>query len=237
MLKKTLCLLFCIATISLSAQEPAPENNSTAKTSSYTSLEKEYYWFSPHVFVGVPNPMNNKAFKQNFAGVYLVSAGMDISIFKGVFAGVGYTNATLKITGLLGTQNFHYSPLMKIDNGGIRVGAKTFIGAKNRIIYSASVMFGQTWTHYTDLRCKDSTTTPALTKYTASFIEPEMNLYFLIESNFSIGLTVSYSIYRKDFDPYEICLNEIKPVGPIGSGSTQVLSFGFCAYYSFLKKK
>ncbi len=237
MLKGTFCLLFCIATISVSAQEPTPENNTPAKTSNYESLQKQYYWFSPHVSAGVPNPMNNTAFKANFAGVYFANAGMDINIYKGLFVGVGYTNATLKITGLLGTQNFHYSPLMKMNNAGIRVGGKTFIGAKNRIVYSASVMLGQTWTHYTDLRCKDSTMAPPLTKYTTSFIQPEMELFFLIESNFAIGLTVSYSIYRKDFNPYEICLNEIKPVGPIGSGSTQVLNFGFCAYYNFLKKK
>ena len=237
MLKKILYLLLFTSSITVFAQEPTTENTSSTKTPSYAPLQKDYYVFNPRVTVAVPNPMNNTAFKKNFAGVYEVNAGMDITVFKGLFVGAGYKNATLKITGLIGTQNFHYSPLMKINNAGIRVGGKTFIGAKNRIVYSASLMLGETWTQYRDLRCKDSTQAPALTKYTTSYIEPEMSLYFLIESNFSIGLTVSYAIYKKDFDPYEICLNEIKPVGTIGSGPTQILSFGFGVYYSFLKKK
>lgn len=237
MLNKILCFLFYLSTISVFAQEPAPENNASAKTASYDPLQKQYYWFSPYVTVTVPNPMNNTAFRKNFAGVYEVNAGMDINVFKGIFVGGGYKNATLKITGLIGTTNFHYNPLMKINDAGMRVGGKTFIGAKNRIVYSASVMFGETWTHYTDLRCKDSISKPPLTKYSTSYIEPEMSLYFIVESSFALGLTISYAVYRKDFDPVEICLNEIKPVGAVGSGPTQVLSFGFGVYYSFLKKK
>lgn len=237
MLKKIFCLFLYVQVISAVAQEPSPESTASSDKSSYEPLKKEQYWFSPHASVTVPNPMNNTAFKKNFAGVFQVNAGLDINIFKGVFVGAEYANATLKITGLIGTQNFHYSPLMKINNAGIRVGGKTFIGAKNRIIYSASVLVGQNWTHYTDLRCKDSTVAPPLTKYTTSFIQPEMSLYFLVESNFAIGATISYSIYRKHFDPYEICLNEIKPVGKVGAGTTQTLNFGFTVCYSFLKKK
>jgi hypothetical protein len=227
-----------MSTVSSFAQEtPTPENNSTASTSTYEPLKKNYYWFTPHASVAIPNPMNNTAFKKNFVGVYEINAGLDINVFKGIFVGGAYKNATLKITGLIGSQNFHYTPLMKINNAGLRVGAKTFIGAKNRIIYSASIMMGQTWTQYTDLYCADSTKTP-VSKYNASYIEPEMSIYFLVESNFAIGATLSYSIYRKNFDPYEICLNDIKsPIGPVGGGSTQIFSFGFCFSYSFLKKK
>src|SRR4051812_1074931 len=210
MLKKILYLFIYLNAISSFAQEPpTTESNASPNTPSYEPLQKDHYWFNPHVSVGVPNPMNNRAFRKNFAGVYEINAGMDITVFKGVFVGFGYKNATLKVRGLLGTQNFHYEPLMKINNAGIRVGAKTFIGAKNRIIYSISFMLGETWTHYKDLRCKDSTMAPPLTKYSTSYIEPEMSLYFLVESNFAIGATVSYGVYRKDFDPYEICLNEI----------------------------
>ncbi|HET6225073.1 MAG TPA: hypothetical protein VFF27_02265 [Bacteroidia bacterium] len=236
MLKRTFfVIVLSIYSICIFSQEtPSPEGSSTADAN-YEPLKKNYYWFNPYVSVCVPNPMNNKALKKNFAGVYEINAAIDIGIFKGIFVGAGYKNATLKVTGLVGAQNFHYNPLMKMDNAGIRVGFKTFIGAKNRIVYSASFTMGNSMIHFTKM--ENDSIKPAVTKYSTSYIEPEMGIYFLVESNFSVGVTMSYGLYHKQFDPYEIGLNQVKPIGTVGSGSTQILSFGFGVCYNFLKKK
>ena len=216
------------------AQEPVVDNTPVREEG---PSKKEYFWFSPHASVTIPNPTGNKAFRKNFSGVYEINAGMDIMPFKGFIVGAVYKNATLKINGITGATYFHYTPLMKINNAGIRAGVRTYVGSKNRMIYAATITVGENWTKYKDIRCKDSTIAVPLTKYTTTYVQPEMSLYFLVESNFAIGATVSYGIYSKNFDPYEICLDSWKAVGTVGNGPTQFLSFGFGLYYSFYKKK
>lgn len=233
MIKQAFLVFLLLSAFPLVAQEPVDHSpladNGPAK--------KEYYWFNPHAAVTIPNPMANRAFRKNLAGVYEVSAGMDILLFKGIFAGAVYQNATLKITGITGATYFHYQPLMKINNAGIRVGGRSYVGDKNRMILTGALTLGESWTHYKDIRCKDSTIAVPLTRYSCPYVQPEIGIYFLVESNFAIGATVSYSFYNKKFDPYEICLDSWKAVGKAGSEGTQYLSFGFGFYYSFLKKK
>lgn len=233
MIKQAFLVFLLLGAFPLVAQEPA---DSPPKADS-GPVKKEYYWFNPHAAVTIPNPMANKEFRKHLAGVYEVSAGMDILLFKGIFAGAMYQNATLKITGITGATYFHYQPLMKINNAGIRVGGRKYIGEKNRMTFTGSLALGQSWTHYKDIRCKDSTIAVPMTHYACSYIQPEIGVYFLVESNFAIGATISYTSYSKKFDPYEICLESWKPVGNVGNETTQCLSFGFGFYYSFLKKK
>lgn len=235
MLKYIAISLVFFKSVSCFAQE-TPLENTPVRTDEVPS-KKEYFWFSPHAAVTVPNPTGNQAFRKNFAGIYEVNAGLDIMPFKGIVVGAVYKNASLKITGITGATYFHYSPLMKINNTGIRVGAKTYVGSRNRMIYMATITVGQSWTHYQDIRCKDSTMAVPVTKYATTYIEPAMSFYFLIENNFAIGATISYDIYNKNFNPYEICLDSWKAVGATGNGPIQYLSFGFGFYYSFYKKK
>lgn len=234
MIKQAFLVFLLLGAFPLVAQEPAVDN-SPARAEG--PVKKEYYWFNPHASVTIPNPTANRAFRKNLAGVYEVNAGIDILLFKGVFAGAIYQNSTLKITGITGATYFHYQPLMKINNAGLRIGGRTYIGEKNRVTYTASLTLGESWTHYKDIRCKDSTIAVPVTQYTCSYLQPEMGIYFLVESNFAIGATISYSVYNKRFDPYEICLDSWKAIGDVGNQNSQYLSFGFGFYYSFLKKK
>jgi hypothetical protein len=235
MLKQALIVLLLFGIIPAKAQEPAVDNAPVRADEGPS--RKEYFWFNPHAAVTVPNPTGNKAFRKNLAGVYELSGGLDILLFKGIFVGAVYKNASLKITGITGASYFHYQPVLKLNNAGIRVGGRTYVGSRNRMIYSLSLTLGESWARYKDMRCKDSTVAPALTHFTTSYVQPEMSIYFLLESNFAIGATLSYSVYNKQFDPYEICLDSWKAVGPLGSGPIQYLSFGFGFYYSFYKKK
>jgi hypothetical protein len=235
-MKRQMLIVFLLfASISMIAQEPGIDNM-PSKTET-GPMKKEYYWFNPHASVTIPNPTANRAFRKNLAGVYKVSTGIDILLFKGIFAGALYENATLKITGITGASYFHYQPVMKINNAGVRVGGRGYFGERNRMIYSLSLAIGESWTHYKDMRCKDSTVAPALIRYACPFVQPELGVYFLVESNFAIGATISYCAYNKKFDPYEICLDSWKAVGAMGNGNIQYLSFGFGFYYSFLRKK
>jgi hypothetical protein len=234
--KSLLIALLLFTVMPAFAQDPSTENTTTSSDNG--PANKEYYWFTPRVSVTVPHPTANGAFKKNFVGVYEVSASFDVMVFKGVFVGAEYAYGTLKVNGLIGVANFHYNPLMHVSNTGFRAGAQKYLGDRNRVIYTAAISAGMNWTNFANLKCKDSTMVPPLTKYSIPYLKPEMNIYFLVESNFAIGATLSYSLYQRKFDPADICLNDWKAsVGTVNNKATQYLSFGFGFYYSFYKKK
>lgn len=196
------------------------------------ALPKQYYLFSPRVSVTVPNPMANASFKKSFVGIYEISGGLNIYIYKGAFLGVTYKNGLLKITE---NKIADYNASMYINNAAVKVGGDFYLGDRNSIIYSIAVSAGQNNTRYSGLVAKDKNKIIPDT-YSCSYMEPEMNLFFLIETNFGIGVTLSYSIYNKTFDPYELSLNDWTQFSKNNTGTTQYLSFGFGFYYSFLKK-
>ena len=198
------------------------------------SLPKQYYILSPRVSVTVPHPMTNKAFKKCFVGIYEISGGLNFMYYKGLFIGATYKNALLKITGNK-IANFDVS--MKINNVASKLGVDSYLGDNNRVVFSTAVSVGQNWTRYSGLHTKDQTKRPALTAYKSIVVEPEINLFFLVESNFGIGATVSYSIFGKNFDPYELALNDWTTFQNVKPGSTSYLSFGFGFYYSLIAKK
>ena len=189
---------------------------------------------SPRVSITVPHPMANKSFKKSFVGIYEISGGLNLMIKKGFFVGATYKNGLLKITE---NKIADYNASMYINNAGAKIGGDVYVGDKNRMILSTSVTVGQNWTKYSGLVCTVPNEHPMITSYTDTYVEPEVNFFFLIESNFGIGATVSYTFFNKKFDPYELCLNEWTQYPKINTGVTQYLSFGFGFYYSLLSKK
>lgn len=207
---------------------------SGSKTNETPSLPKQYYFLSPRVSVTVPHPMANKAFKKSFVGIYEITGGLNIMYYKGLFIGVSYKNALLKITE---NKISDFNASMKLNNIALKLGVDSYLGENNRVVFSSAVAVGQNWTKYSGLHTKDPTKHPALTEYKSIFVEPEINLFFLVESNFGIGATLSYSIFDKNFDPYELALTDWTSFQNIKPGSTSYLSFGFGFYYSLIPKK
>ena len=214
-------------------EEPTPIGQSSNDEDT-PAAPKQYYIMSPRVSVTVPHPMANSSFKKCFVGIYEVSGGMNFYLHKGIFLGVTGKNGLLKITE---NKIADYNASLSINNIGGKLGGDVYIGEKNKVIYSLSVSAGKNWAKYSGLVSKDPNNPPALTTYSCSYVEPETNLFFLIESNFGIGVTVSYSIFSKNFDPYELRLNDWTSFGKDNTGSTQYLSFGFGFYYSLIQKK
>jgi len=233
--KKLVLILLPIISINFSVfsqEEPAvgvDEVNDESK-----SYKKEYYFLSPRVSVTVPHPMGNKAFRKSFVGIYEISGGLNIMLYKGLFLGATYKNGLLKITE---NKIADYNASMAINNIGLKIGGDFFIGEQNKIIFSGSITGGQNYTKYSGLVCRKPTETPKIKAYTASYIEPELNLFFLVEQNFGIGLTVTYSIFNTEFNPYDLCLNDWASFDKENPGRTQYFSFGFGFYYSLIKKK
>ncbi len=229
------CFLFLsvIYSSALLGQEE-PIVSVPSQTSEIPSLPKQYYFLSPRVSVTVPHPMSNKAFKKCFVGIYEVSGGLNFMYYKGLFIGASYKNGLLKITENKITD---FNASMKINNVALKLGVDSYLGENNRVVFSSAISVGQNWTKYLGLHTKDQTKHPALTEYQSIFVEPEINLFFLVESNFGIGATLAYSIFDKNFDPYELALNDWTSFQNIKPGSTTYLSFGFGFYYSLIAKK
>jgi hypothetical protein len=225
-------VFFFFASSVLLAQEEenAEQNVSVAET---PAAPKRYYVLSPRVSVTVPHPMKNTSFKKSFVGIYEASAGLNIYLYKGIFLGGTYKNALLKITE---NKINDYNASLYINNVGLKLGGDAYVGEKNKVIFSAAVTVGQSSGKYSGIVAKDKSRILPL-KYSCTYYEPEMNLFFLIESNFGIGATLSYSVFNKTFDPYELALNDWTQFPKSITGSTQYLSFGFGFYYSLWSKK
>ena len=126
---------------------------------------------------------------------------------------------------------------MNFNNVGAKIGGDWYVGEKNKAIFSLSLSGGHNWSRYIGLKAKDQSKPPLYTKFETNYIEPEMNIFFLIEANFAIGVTISYTIFDTHFDPYDLRLNDYDHFSTANTGATQFLSFGFGFYYSIFPKK
>jgi hypothetical protein len=225
-----LFLLFissCLLRAQVDSPLPAPSADDDAP------LKKQYYVFSPRVSVTVPHPMANNAFKKCFVGVYEVSGGINVMLFRGLFVGGTYKNGLLKIKE---NRVADYNARLAFNNAGLKVGGDVFVGDKNKMIFSAALTMGQNWSRYNGQSAKYPDKT-FRTSYSCSYAEPELNLFFLVEANFGIGATLTYSVFNKNFDPYEYTLDNYANFDYYKPAVTGYLSFGFGFYYSLLKKK
>ncbi len=222
-----------LVSLTLKAQEEDIIPLSLTPTESLPNT-KQYYLWSPRVSIAVPHPTGNKSFKKCFVGIYELTGGLNLMLYKGFFIGVSGKEALLKITE---NKIPDYNANMRIDNAALKIGGDFYVGEKNRIILALAISGGKSWTKYEGFVCKDINKKPMITSYTTNYIEPEVNLFFLVESNFGIGATISYSLFNTNFDPYELCLNDWASFDKKNAGQTQYLSFGLCFYYSLVNKK
>lgn len=196
--------------------------------------KKQYYLLSPRISVTVPHPMGNKSFKKTFVGIYEVTGGVNVYVAKGLFLGGTYKNGLLKITE---NRIADYNASMRFNSMCGKFGFDTYVGEKNNAIFSMALSYGQNWTEYQGIMTKDPKNPPKINGFSTSFWEPEMNIFFLIESNFGIGATIAYTVYDAHFDPYDLALNEYTSFDTKNAVSTQYFSFGFGFYYSLIRKK
>ena len=153
-------------------------------------------------------------------------------LYKGVFVGGVFKNAELQITP---NKIQGYNASMQLIGYAFKAGGDFYANDKNNILISTSIAIGQNNTKFVSIKTKNPSEHP-ISGFKSSYVEPEVNIFFLIEANFGIGASASYSIIKRNFDPYELYLNEWAPFGKDNSGSTSYFSFGFGCYYGFSKK-
>jgi hypothetical protein len=229
-----LLLLFVLASLGSMAQVDtiAPE------TIPFTEVErpvrpKQNFLYSPRGSLTVPLPIGNSAFRKSFVGVYEFNGGFNVMVYKGIFAGLTYKNSLLIITP---TKIPDYNASMTINSGAFKVGNDFYLGDRNSVILSTSIAVGQNNSRYHSFVSKDFSKRPSFNGFKASYVEPEIDMYFLVESNFAIGASVTYSIINRNFDPSELYLDQWAGFPENNSGLIRYLSFGFGVYYGFAKR-
>lgn len=179
----------------------------------------------------LPHPVSNAVFRSKFIGLFATDLSFNFAPSKKTYIALGYKEGLISISNKEARDlhvkmqlhqpfiGFDYSYLMHqvvLFNGGIRGGY-----AANKFI---------------DVVCK--TDMPGSKYFYTPYIEPEFGFNFLVEDNFGICISFSYTYYFKQFNPEQICLQEWTSLsGKRTDSNTQVLNLGFGFYYGFLKKK
>lgn len=228
-------LIFTLVTFVSKAQDSIPSADSVVIESQI--LPKANNLFSSRLSFTVPNPTGNKAFNKSFVGIYQLNGSMNMSLYKGIFVGVTFSNALLQIDkNVIPNKTYAKQPFMNTYTAAVKLGSDWYVGENNRMIFSADVSVGQSFVKYSAFVCKDPAKNIKLTDFKSLYGATEISMIFLVEPNWGIGPIISYSLIKRSFDPYELCLEEWKSYGTSNSGATQYLSFGFVAYFNFFKK-
>lgn len=229
----SIMLLAFISFNAFAQEEPNPSETLIIEAPS--QRQKQNYLYSPRVSITVPHPIGNEAFKKSFVGIYEAGAGLNLMLYKRFFAGITFKNGLLKITE---NKIPDYNANMSFNKIGANIGSDVYLGSKNSILFSASLSFGQINTKYSEFKCKVPNKTPIINGFRSKYLEPEINIYFLTETETEIGIgfTIAYSLIERNFDPYELCLNDWTQFSKNNIGSINYFSFGFGLYYGFAKK-
>lgn len=227
--------ILSLAALYSKAQDSIPSSD-TAVIESLV-LPKANNLFSSRLSFTVPNPTANKAFVKSFVGIYQVNASMNMALYKGVFIGVAFSNALLQVDkNVIPNKTYAKQPFMNTYSASVKIGSDWYIGENNRIIFSADVSVGQSFVKYSAFVCKDPTKNIVTTDFKSPYGSAEVSMIFLVEPNWGIGPTISYSLINRSFDPYELCLEDWASYGTSKSGATQYLNFGFVCYFNFFRK-
>jgi hypothetical protein len=175
---------------------------------------------------GIPNPIDNPAFKKTASGVFDIELSPVVNVYRGF------------LIGLTGGINQFKTPPQKIPDvktvrnstfyGGL-AGYEFLLGETT--IGSITVEAGNSMVTYEKQICQ-----VLLPKKNSGFIRSNLNLYFVVDPQFALGAHVSYTSQQLSFDPYSLCLDKKALYYPdeLG-GKTNYYNFGFSLYYLFLK--
>jgi hypothetical protein len=175
----------------------------------------------------VPHPLNNKAFKKSLTGIYNANLSVSARVFSSFNVGVVYNNGLYKTAANKIPQ---VNTALQLNGGGARISYDHFMSEK--IFFSPAITAGVQRGMFTGVICPDPVKEHP--KYSASYIEPEMNLYFIVDPNFAIGINMACMLNSHTFDPYAVCFNEYKGYSESElKGNMVSLNFGFGFYFGF----
>lgn len=175
----------------------------------------------------VPHPLKNKAFKKSLTGIYNANLSLSLRTFSSFNIGFVYNNALYKTAANKIPQ---VNTAMQVNGAGIRLSYDRFLSDK--VFFAPAIVAGRQEGVFTGVICPIPISERP--RYSANYIEPELNLYFIVDPNFAIGINTSCMLNGHTFDPYAVCFNEYRgyEAGDL-KGNMVSLSFGFGFYFGF----
>lgn len=175
----------------------------------------------------VPHPLSNGAFKKSLTGIYNANASVSIRTFSQFNIGITYNNVLYKTAANKIPQ---VNTALQVNGAGARLSYDHFMSEK--VFFSPAITAGRQTGVFTGVVCP--TPLPERPKYSTSYIEPELNLYFIVDPNFAIGINTSLMFNNHTFDPYAVCFNEYESYTDSDrKGNMASINFGFGFYFGF----
>jgi hypothetical protein len=209
------------------------DSSAISETEEPAILPKKYFLLSPRLAISVPLPTANRSFKKVFVGVYEINVGLNAYVQKGAFIGLAYDYCTFRIPD---NKIPRYNATMQLQNAGVKLGGDFYVGDRNIITISPALTIGVGWTKFGNLQIKNPQDPPVNTSYSAAYLKPEIGFFYLIEREIAVGFNLAYYILNRNFDPYELKLNEWTSFSTSNSKRTQYLNIGFSFYYNFITR-
>lgn len=176
----------------------------------------------------VPHPLSNGAFKKSLTGIYYANFSAGFRPFSHFYIGGVYHNGLFKTAA---NKIAEVNTALQVNSIGARVGYDHFIS--DVIFFSPALNVGRTYGRYTGVICKPPQEVGVIA-YNANYIEPELNLYFIVDPNFAIGINLSNTLINHTFDPYAVCFNQYESYSDTElRGNSVSINFGFGFYYGF----
>ena len=153
--------------------------------------------FSTRINCGIPKYVSSELLYSTFHGVLVADVNMNYRLFSNFFIGVGYSYSYSQAEKELRNQFIHTH--METHNGFLKIGYDKFFSANG--FASFSVNAGLNYTTFEGIMYKNDTLIGKFpTQFVSHFLEPQIGIYYFVESHVAIGGNIGYNFNFTKFD-------------------------------------
>ena len=176
----------------------------------------------------VPHPVANGAYKKSLTGIYDANFSVSARPFSTLHVGMVYKNGLMKTAA---NKIAEVNTALQVNSFGGRIGYDHYLS--NNIFFAPAINAGRTYGKFTGVICVQPQEVNK--HFSAMYIEPELNMFFIVDPNFAIGVNLSTTYIDHTFDPYAVCFNQYKGyTANERRGSTVMVNLGFGFYFGFV---
>lgn len=183
--------------------------------------------FSTRINCGTPKYVSSELMYSTFNGVLVTDINVNYRLFSNFFIGLGYSFTYSQADKELRDQFIH--PHSETHNGFLKIGYDSFFSATGFATFSINA--GLNNTTFKGIMCKNDTLIGQFpTQFNCPFVEPQIGLYYFVESHVAIGGNIGYNFNFIKFDSRYSCTeNRLSGQGKMKNNwniSSINLSFG-----------
>jgi len=184
--------------------------------------------------VSIPKVVSSQSFRNSFSGVMAGDLNITCKLVSNFFVGVGYAYTYYKPQKAFRDQNVNTN--MQSQNGYLKLGFDKFFSDNGFATFSLNA--GYNYNEFKGIRYRSDTLIGKYpTKFTSSFVEPMIGLYFIVDPNFAIGGHLSYNYNFGQFDPnYPGFKGWFDYTKVKNNWNMSMITLGFGFYYGLVRK-